>query len=126
MVLWIAKHGLVHPDAVLEPYDTRLGTNHWTSPLIHAWCDQVQEQLTAELAGLENVTLTVLAGEQYRYAVYNSPWPHEIPMKGMGIGQQLGWLTAQLAVLSTRAEATANPPPAATRVDGRTGVPEVV
>ncbi|MFF2317429.1 hypothetical protein ACFVTE_14305 [Arthrobacter sp. NPDC058097] len=38
--------------------------------------------------------LTVLAREQYRYAVYGSPWPYEIPTKGMGIGQQLGWLTA--------------------------------
>lgn len=96
-----AKHGLVHPDTVLEPYDMRLGTNRRTSPPIHAWCNRVQEQLAAELASLENVTLTVLAGEQHRYAVYNSQWPHEIPMKGLGIGQQLGWLTEQLADTAT-------------------------
>jgi hypothetical protein len=89
----------VHPDKVIEPYDMRLGTNHRTSPPIHQWCDRVQEQLAAELSGLENVTLTVLAGEQYRYAVYRGPWEYEIPMKGMGIGQQLGWLTEQLADL---------------------------
>lgn len=31
-----AKHGLVHPDAIFEPYDMKLGTNHRTSPPIHA------------------------------------------------------------------------------------------
>ncbi|WP_373460292.1 hypothetical protein [Arthrobacter globiformis] len=52
---------------------------------------------------MENVTLTVLAWEQYRYAVYGCHWPHEISMKGMGIGQQLGWLTEQLAKEPVRA-----------------------
>jgi hypothetical protein len=28
-------------------------------------------------------------------------WPHEMPMKGLGIGQQLGWLTEQLADTAT-------------------------
>ncbi|WP_264353849.1 hypothetical protein [Pseudarthrobacter sp. MM222] len=37
-----------------------------------------------------------LAGEQYRIAVHNSRWPDEIPMKGLGIGQQVGWLTERL------------------------------
>jgi hypothetical protein len=92
-----AKHGLVHPDTVLEPYDMRLGTNHRTSPPIHQWGARVKEQLDAELAGLANVTLVALAGEQYRIAVHNSRWPVEIPMKGLGIGQQLGWLTEKLS-----------------------------
>ncbi|MFC9419939.1 DUF6884 domain-containing protein, partial [Bacillus mobilis] len=98
-----AKHGLVHPDTVLEPYDMRLGASRRTSPPIPAWCERVQEQLAAELIGLEDVTLTVLAGEQYRYAVYGSQWRYEVPMKGMGIGRQLGWLTQQLAESSTGA-----------------------
>jgi hypothetical protein len=92
-----AKHGLVHPDTVLEPYDIRLGTNHRTSPPIHQWADMVKGQLYAELAGLENVTLIALAGEQYRTALRDVPWPVEIPMKGLGIGQQLGWLTGRLS-----------------------------
>lgn len=94
-----AKHGLVHPDAVVEPYDMRLGTNDGTSPPIHAWAAGVQEQMAAEFAGLEGVTLVVLAGEQYRTILSVSPWPSEVPMKGLGIGQQLGWLTAQLNAL---------------------------
>ena len=67
-----AKHGLVHPDAVIEPYDMRLGTNHKTSPPIHAWADMVRYQLDAELVGLEGVTLVALAGEQYRTALLHS------------------------------------------------------
>lgn len=75
----------------------RLGTNHRTSPPIHQWGARVKDQLDAELAGLENITLVALAGEQYRIVVHNSRWPVEIPMKGLGIGQQLGWLTEKLA-----------------------------
>jgi hypothetical protein len=92
-----AKHGLVHPDTILEPYDIRLGTNHRTTPPIHQWAAGVREQLAVELAGLENVKLIALAGEQYRVPVYRGAWEYEIPMKGMGIGQQLGWLTERLS-----------------------------
>jgi hypothetical protein len=81
----------------LKPYDMRLGTGHRTSPPIHQWGARVKAQLDVELAGLENVTLIALAGEQYRSAVYSSRWPVEIPMKGLGIGQQLGWLTEKLS-----------------------------
>lgn len=61
------------------------------------WGARVKAQLAVELAGLENVTVIALAGEQYRVAVHNSRWPVEIPMKGLGIGQQLGWLTEKLS-----------------------------
>jgi hypothetical protein len=92
-----AKHGLLRPDEVIEPYDMRLGTNRRTSPPIHQWAARVQDQLAVELAGVEHVRLVVLAGEQYRSAVRSGPWPHEVPMKGLGIGQQLGWLTKKLS-----------------------------
>lgn len=91
-----AKHGLVHPDTVIEPYDMRLGSKHTTSPPICAWAAGVRTQLDVELAGLEDATLVVLAGEQYRTILRDSRWPSEVPMKGLGIGQQLGWLTVQL------------------------------
>jgi hypothetical protein len=97
-----AKHGLIHPDQVLEPYDAKLGTNPRTSPPIHQWAATVREQLTAELAGIENVKLIAVAGQQYRYAVYGGPWEYEVPMQGLGIGRQLGWLTAQLSATGWR------------------------
>lgn len=49
-----AKHGLVRPDEIIEPYDMRLGTNDRTSPPIHSWATGVRDQLDIELADLEH------------------------------------------------------------------------
>lgn len=95
-----AKHGLLHPDQVVEPYDVKLGTNARTSPPNHQWADQVREQLAAELADTPHAVLVTLAGVQYQTVLRPCQWPFQIPMKGLGIGQQLGWLTNRLAQLS--------------------------
>lgn len=86
-----AKHGLVHPDTVHKPYDVKLGIK--TSEPIHAWAQRVRDQLAAELADVPRVVLVVLAGEQYQTVVRPCQWPFQIPMKGLGIGQQLAFLT---------------------------------
>lgn len=93
------KYGLVHPDAVIEPYDVKLGTNHRTAPPIHQWADGIRTQLAIELAEVPGVTLVALAGVQYQTVLRPCQWPFQIPMKGLGIGQQLGWLTQQLELL---------------------------
>lgn len=86
---------------MLEAYDVRLGANQGAPP-IQAWGAMVREQLTAELAGLGSTTLLALAGSRYRTALRGVPWPVVAPMQGMGIGQQLGWLTSQLKAPLTR------------------------
>lgn len=91
-----AKHGLVHPDTVIEPYDQRLGGSG-VSAANKEWASRVRGQLEVELAGLGSVTLVVLAGKQYRTALEGSPWPWDAPLQGFGIGRQLGWLTTKLA-----------------------------
>lgn len=53
--------------------------------------------MAVEFAGVENVTLVALAGEQYRTALLDCRWSYEVHMKGLGIGEQLGWLTSALA-----------------------------
>lgn len=93
-----AMHGLVHPDTVLEPYDARLDRNPRT-PANAAWADGVRGQLATALAGRSGVVLVALAGESYRAALHPCAWPYEIPMAGLGIGQQLGFLTTALAGL---------------------------
>jgi hypothetical protein len=98
-----AKHGLVHPDAVLEPYDLRLGTKQ-AGP-IHNWADGVRQQLADELGDTPGVNLVILAGDQYQYVARPCAWPFEIPMKGLGIGQQLSFLTNELATLQEAAAA---------------------
>lgn len=92
-----AKHGLIHPDTVIKPYDMRLGTR--TGPDMTAWGALVREQLTEALNGADNPTLVALCGSQYRTALNGAPWPSETPMQGMGIGRQLGYLTTELARL---------------------------
>lgn len=90
-----AKHGLVHPDTILEPYNMKLGTK--SGPPIYPWADMVRAHLAEELDGVENAQLVVLAGEQYRIILRGSAWPFEVPMVGLGIGEQLGFLTRMLA-----------------------------
>jgi hypothetical protein len=38
-------------------------------------------------------------GRQYRTALAGSPWPWEAPLQGLGIWQQLGWPTRELAAV---------------------------
>ena len=93
-----AKHGLVHPDQLLDPYDQRLGITALGQEPIHNWADRVRVQLAAELSAIPRVTLVILAGAQYQTVARPCQWPFEIPMKGLGIGQQLGYLTKRLGV----------------------------
>ena len=105
--LWFvlsAKHGLVHPDTVIAPYDVKLGRSHRDpekdAPPIFAWAAAVRHALAAALTDVPNPHLVVLAGEQYRSMLRKAPgstevpWSHEVPMRGLGIGQQLAWLNA--------------------------------
>lgn len=89
-----AKHGLVDPDMVLEPYDVKLGRNHVSTPPIWEWAHRVQDQLAVALDGVPKPTLVVLAGEQYRTILHPCQWPYSVPMEGLGIGEQLAWLTS--------------------------------
>ena len=92
--LWFilsAKHGLVSPDAVLEPYDTKLGTKN--GPPIWDWAEGVAKQLDSALNELPSPELLVLAGDQYQTFLRLRDYVATIPMRGMGIGQQLAFLT---------------------------------
>lgn len=95
-----AKHGLVAPDTILEPYDVKLGRRHREAAKdagpIWDWAARVQGQLAEELADVPKVSLVALAGEQYRTVLHPCQWPFSIPMKGLGIGEQLAWLANEL------------------------------
>jgi hypothetical protein len=98
-----AKHGLVHPDTELEPYDVKLGDAK-TGPAIWEWATRVHDQLETELwrLGVPLAELLVLAGEQYRTFLRLGNWPARVPMEGLGIGQQLGYLTQELTLAHRR------------------------
>lgn len=89
-----AAHGLVHPSAFIHPYDHTLrglGFNDY-----RAWTNVVRGQLR-ELANAGRFldrTITILAGELYALPVIEelTDCEIELPLKGLGIGQQLGVL----------------------------------
>ena len=91
-----AKYGLVHPDEVIAPYDLTLNT----MPVAERrrWANGVLAQLAPHLKGIGAVTF--LAGQRYREfleaPLRSRGLAVSVPMEGLRIGEQLGWLTRQL------------------------------
>lgn len=90
-----AKHGLVDPDEVLEPYDETLsGAPKATR---ERWAAEVREQLKARYEG-KRVKFVLMAGRSYAGAVEGideEDWVSaevEEPMKGLGTGHRRRWL----------------------------------
>lgn len=89
-----AKHGLIDPDAVIEPYDATLGA--MGAPARRLWGERVLD----ELARVVDVAapLIVLAGRRYRDPLWPSIAPRTaVPMEGLAIGEQLAWLSRATA-----------------------------
>ena len=57
-----AKHGLVHPDAVIAPYDETL--NKMPVAVRRDWAERVKSQLAKSVPNVEEVV--ILAGRRYR------------------------------------------------------------
>ncbi len=91
-----AEHGLVDPDQVLEPYDTRF---RQSAP--SEWVDEVWQSLLERYDGL-TVHFKLLAGLPYRVQLMRRiqdhlGWTAEAPLAGLGIGQQIAWLRERAA-----------------------------
>jgi hypothetical protein len=85
-----AKHGLVAPGAIIEPYDATLSA--MSAPARRLWGACVLD----ELARVVDVAapLIVLAGRSYRDPIWSSIAPRATaPMEGLAIGEQLAWLS---------------------------------
>ena len=90
-----AKYGLIHPDAVIEPYEQTLtGASVATR---REWARRVFGQM--ESAGLTNERKRFLwlAGQAYQRELSRLLHAHEhaAPLTGMRIGERLAWLKAQ-------------------------------
>jgi hypothetical protein len=81
-----ARHGLLMPTDVICPYNVTLAD----MPRVNRerWAVTTRQKIFAAFGGS---TYIVLAGADYRAAV--AGLPHTVPMEGLGIGQQLAWLT---------------------------------
>jgi hypothetical protein len=88
-----AKYGLVEPDRVIAPYDETLMDK--TIDERREWSRKVVEELGMRCA--PGTSVVILAGEKYREflspALTQLGWRVEVPMEGLGIGEQLSWLS---------------------------------
>lgn len=91
-----AKHGLVHPDELISPYDLTLNTMPIAAR--RQWACRVLTQLEPYLDGAGSVVF--LAGQRYREfldpSLRSRGLAVSVPMEGMRIGEQLRWLTKML------------------------------
>jgi hypothetical protein len=92
-----AKHGLLPSDRVVGPYDLTL--NKMPAPERRKWAAKVSGQLLNAYG--PDAHYVVLAGTKYRQYLFTpeSGFTYEIPMKGLGIGDQKKWLKKQAAKL---------------------------
>lgn len=91
-----AKHGLLAPETMIEPYDMTLA--HMPIGQRRAWGARVAVQLDQLIE--RSAPVVMLAGRLYRDPL--EPWAGDrvsIPMMGMGIGQQKAWLAQAVAQL---------------------------
>lgn len=81
-----AKHGVVHPDQVIEPYEETLNTKNAHQRTV--WALMVRHQMP------DADHYVLLAGKRYaeHLADYLDAWR---PLEGLGIGQQLAWFKKQ-------------------------------
>ncbi|MDH6674286.1 cytoplasmic iron level regulating protein YaaA (DUF328/UPF0246 family) [Paenibacillus sp. LBL] len=85
-----AKHGLLDPEEIIEPYDLTL--NNQKKDFIEEWSINVSKQLQDTLE--EGVSLYFHAGFKYRQFLIPQLESHFncfTPLLGMGIGEQLAW-----------------------------------
>jgi hypothetical protein len=97
-----AKHGVLHPDTVVEPYDERVPG---AQVAMGKWGADVVEQLRALFPG-EGVELVVLAGVMYAapiaqriedLLIHRQGWACLEPLRGLEVGERLHWLNEQAA-----------------------------
>ena len=92
-----AMYGLVHPDRIITPYELTL--NNMPATDRRRWARGVLTQMEPILEGVS--TVVFLAGPQYREFLVPPLHLHglhvSVPMEGLGIGEQLKWLTREIS-----------------------------
>jgi hypothetical protein len=84
-----AKYGLLDPEAQIDAYQETLNTKR--DKEIQLWAAGVLKTLEQKTQ-LKTDKFIILAGEKYRRHLIEFLPNHEIPMKGLRIGEQNAWL----------------------------------
>jgi hypothetical protein len=92
-----AKHGLVHRGQAIEPYNQTL--NEMPAEKRKLWALKVFAQILLEMPN--GGTVEIFAGDRYREYLIplleQGGYRVEVPLKGLGIGQQLAWFDSQFS-----------------------------
>ena len=88
-----AKYGLVDLEDELEPYEQTLNTMKMGQ--VKDWAIDVIEQMQGKI-NFQNDEIVFLAGERYRKFLMPLCRHAKVPLEGLGIGKQLGWLKKKL------------------------------
>lgn len=89
-----ARHGLIEPATIVEPYDETLKTKGRAER--RHWSESVLEQLDTALGDLVGITFEIHAGAEYRdhglaSGLIARGAALEVPAAGMRIGEQLAF-----------------------------------
>jgi hypothetical protein len=93
-----AKHGLVAPNTVLEPYDQTLKSAGRRDK--RRWSDEVLAALQRELGPIAAITFEIHAGNEYRafgleHGIRELGGIVIVPTAGLSLGQQLAFYGAR-------------------------------
>jgi hypothetical protein len=88
-----AKYGLVDLDQIISPYELTLNT--MKSGEVKDWAIDVIDQMQGKI-DFQKDEIVFLAGERYRKFLMPLCRNAKVPLVGLGIGKQLGWLKARL------------------------------
>jgi hypothetical protein len=88
-----AKYGLVHPETIIQPYEQTL--NAMKSGQVKDWALDVIDQMEGKV-NFQKDEIIFLAGERYRKFLMPLCRNAKVPLVGLGIGKQLGWLKKKL------------------------------
>jgi hypothetical protein len=88
-----AKFGLVDPEQIIPPYEQTLNT--MKSGEVKDWALDVIEQMQGKV-NFQKDEIIFLAGERYRKFLLPLCRNAKVPLEGLGIGKQLGWLKKKL------------------------------
>ena len=88
-----AKYGLVHPEDEIETYNETLNT--MKNIEVKDWALDIIDQAEGKI-DWRNDEIIFLAGDKYRKFLQPLCRNAKVPLEGLGIGKQLGWLKAKL------------------------------
>ena len=90
-----AKHGLLTPRVLIDPYEQQLAD---LTPAQRAqWAANVANRLDRAEPGLARARVTALAGRLYVEGLQARLGPRlELPLAGLGVGERLAWFKREL------------------------------